>query len=164
MHPKLLGALVSELGEDFMFMQHCDVLVNSTTKLGRHSVDRKEDCTGECWDNDAPYSVVRVLAFVEEDEVSLIPDTHLIPGKDEKKAIKVAVPVGSVFIHDARLYTGFPEIEAPRYAVTPFFGLPDKHSKRHHNFITQQRRDLGYNGANPKLHRLLSSTKVLYHD
>jgi hypothetical protein len=164
MHPRLLQKLVAELGDDFKLLQHCDILVNHNTNLGRHSVDRNERCSGDCWTGDDPYTIVRVLLFTDDDQVGVIPDTHLIPGKDSKKAINVDVPAGSLFIHDARLYTGLPDMKHPRYVVTPFFSLPNAHAKKHHTYITHQRKDLGYLTPRPKLYRLLASLGVLHVD
>jgi hypothetical protein len=163
-HPSLLGTLLAELGEDFMFLQHCDLVANQSTGLIRHSVDRNEDQTGKCWDIQPTYGVVRACMFTGQEQISIIPDSHLLPGKDPKKAVDIVVEAGSVFIHDARLYTALPDPIAPRYGLLAFYGIPNEHSKRHYEFITKQRKDLRYLPPNPKLYRLLGASGILYRD
>lgn len=142
---KLLEAVRGQIGNNIKFLQHCDAHANTGAfPFHRDSTHRGFDCKGPEWDTSEPFLITRCAIYTRPYGFRLIPRSHVVPGKDENKAIVVNTEPGDVVIFDPRLLHAASGFNTPKYSIFLCYGVPNRHYNNYVNYYLHKRKDLGY--------------------
>jgi len=164
---KLISAVKSQIGDNAKFLQHCDVHANAGNWNGRCPLHRDStcrkgfECKGADWDESEPFLIVRTAIYTRPHALAVIPKSHVVSGRDEKKIIDVSTEPGDVVIFDSRLLHSGTKFNKPKYSIFFCYGIPNKHFTNYLDWYLYKRVDLKYKPLSQFVEDQLSSKNLL---